>query len=94
MLVSTLKVDLLLRESRSLKDRRRVLNSVKGRIRSKFNVSIADVGEQNTWHRAVLGVAVVSNDGRFANEVLSKVLRLIESEPRVEVLEQVLDLGR
>ncbi len=94
MLVSTLKVDLLLRESRSLKDRRRVLNSVKGRIRSKFNVSIADVGEQSMWHRAVLGVAVVSNDGRFANEVLSKVLRLIESEPRVEVLEQVLDLGR
>lgn len=94
MLVSTLKVDLLLRESRSLKDRRRVLNSVKGRIRSKFNVSIADVGEQNAWHRAVLGVAVVSNDGRFANEVLSKVLRLIESEPRVEVVEQVLDLGR
>ncbi len=94
MLVSTLKVDLLLRESRSLKDRRRVLNSLKGRIRSKFNVSIADVGGQDSWHRAVLGVAVVSNDGRFANEMLSKVLRLIESEPRVEVVEQVLDLGR
>jgi uncharacterized protein YlxP (DUF503 family) len=94
MLVSTLKVDLLLRESRSLKDRRRVLNSLKDRIRSKFNVSIADVGEQDSWHRAVLGVAVVSNDGRFANEVLSKVLRLVESEPRVEIVEQILDLGR
>lgn len=93
MLLSTLKVDLLLRESRSLKDRRRIVNSLKARIRSRFNVSIADVSEQESWQRAVLGVAVVSNDGRFANEVLSKVFRLIESEPRVEVVGQVLDLG-
>ncbi len=91
MMIGTLRTDLLIRESRSLKARRRVVNSLKDRIRARFNVSVADVGDQNLWQRAVLVVAVVSNDGRFANEVLSKVLRLIESEPRVEILDQSMD---
>ncbi len=91
MVIGTLRTDLLIRESGSLKDRRRVVNSLKDRIRARFNVSVADVGDQNLWQRAVLVVAVVSNDGRFANEVLSKVLRLITSEPRVEMLDQKMD---
>jgi len=91
MVIGTLRTDLLIRESGSLKDRRRVVNSLKDRIRARFNVSVADVGDQNLWQRAVLVVAVVSNDGRFANEVLSKVLRVITSEPRVEMLSQTMD---
>jgi uncharacterized protein YlxP (DUF503 family) len=83
--VATLEVTLLIRESHSLKSRRRVLRSLKDRIRSRFNVSVADVGDQNLWQRAELAVAVVSNDGRFANEMLSKVLNLVGSEPRVEI---------
>ena len=93
MVVGTLEVDLVIRGSRSLKARRRVLNSLKDRIRSKFNVSVADVGEQDTWQRSVLGVAVVANDRRFVNEVLSKVQNLVESDSRVEIVEQHLDLG-
>ena len=91
MVIGTLRTDLLIRESGSLKDRRRIVNSLKDRIRARFNVSVADVGDQNLRQRAVLVVAVVSNDGRFANEVLSKVLRLITSEPRVEMLSQRMD---
>jgi len=91
MVIVTLRTDLLIRESGSLKQRRRVVNSLKDRIRARFNVSVADVGDQNLWQRAVLVAAVVSNDGRFANEVLSKVARLIESEPRVEIIDQSMD---
>ncbi|MCD4690880.1 DUF503 domain-containing protein [bacterium] len=91
MLIGTLRIDLLIRESRSLKARRRIVNSLKDRIRGRYNVSVADVGDQNLWQRAVLVVAVVSNDGRFANEVLSKVLGLIDSEPRVEIISQTMD---
>jgi uncharacterized protein len=85
--VATLEITLLIRESHSLKARRRVLNSIKDRIRSRFNVSVADVGDQEVWQRADLGIAVVSSDGRFANETLSKVLNLVASEPRVEILD-------
>ena len=80
-----------LHDCRSLKGKRKILKSIITRVRNRFNVSVADVGDQNLWQRAVLVVAVVSNDGRFANEVLSKVLRLITSEPRVEMLDQKMD---
>jgi len=91
--VGTLEIDLRIAESRSLKSRRRVVNSLKDRIKVRFNVSVADVGDQNVWQRAVLGVAVVASDGRFANEVLSKVLDLVLSDPRVDVVEHHMDIG-
>jgi uncharacterized protein YlxP (DUF503 family) len=84
--VGTLEVSLLIRESHSLKSRRRIVRSLKDRIRSRFNVSVADVGNQGVWQSAVLAVAAVANDGRFVNETLSKVLNLVASEPRVEIV--------
>jgi len=90
--VGTLEVVLLIRESHSLKSRRRVVKSLIDRIRSRFNVSVADVGDQNLWQRAVIGVAVVANDGRFVNEVLSKVLTLLYSDPRAEVVDHSIDI--
>lgn len=86
MVVGTVRIELFIAESASLKSRRRVVNSLKDRIRSRFNVSVSDVGDQNLWQRAVIAAAVVTSDGRFANEVLSKVLDLVASEPRVEIL--------
>ncbi len=94
MVIGRLSVDLLIRESGSLKARRRVVNSLKDRIRARFNVSVADVGDQDLHQRAEIVVAVVCNDGRFANEVLSKALRIIESEVRVEILRQSIDFLR
>jgi uncharacterized protein YlxP (DUF503 family) len=90
--VATLEVCLLIRESHSLKSRRSVVKSLKDRIRSRFNVSVADIGDQNLWQKAVLAVAVVSNDGRFANEALSKVLNLVESDPRVEIVSHSIEI--
>jgi uncharacterized protein YlxP (DUF503 family) len=92
VIVGTLEIVLLIRESHSLKSRRRVVKSLRDRIRSRFNVSVADLADQNLWQRAVLGVAVVSNDGRFVNQVLSKVLNLVESDPRVEITGHSLEL--
>ena len=92
MTVGTLEVVLLIRESHSLKSRRRVVKSLIDKIRSRFNVSVSDLGDQNLWQRAVIGVAVVANDGRFVNEVLSKVLNLIASDHRAELIEQSMDI--
>jgi uncharacterized protein YlxP (DUF503 family) len=90
--LGTLEIVLLIRESHSLKSRRRVVKSLVDRIRSRFNVSVADIGDQNVWQRAVIGVAVVSNDGRFVNEVLSKVLALVASDPRAEIMDQSMEI--
>lgn len=88
VVVGSLEIRILIRESRSLKDRRRVVKSLKDRIRTKFNVSVADVGDQDVWQGTTLGVALVSNDRRFANEVLSKVLGVVNGDPRVEIVHQ------
>ena len=86
MLVSGCSWDLSLPESRSLKDKRRVVKSLKDRIRSRFNVSVAETAYQDVWTRAQLSVALVTSDGASADSVLSKLDRFIEREHRVVIL--------
>ena len=77
MVVGTLQVELTIPGVDSLKDKRMVLRSLKDRVRKSFNVSIAEVDDNDQWQSAVLAVVVVSNDRRFANQVLSKVVDFI-----------------
>lgn len=86
MVVGTLRLDLRIGGSASLKERRRVVKSLKDRIRARFNVSVADVGGQNLWQSASLGIAVVAGDRAFADEVLSKVFDLVSSDARVDIV--------
>ena len=86
MLVAGCSWELSLPECLSLKDKRRVVKSLKDRLRSRFNVSVAETAHQDVWGRAQLSIALVASDGRFAESVLSKVDRLLEGEPRVVIL--------
>jgi len=72
------KLRLRLPENCSLKGKRRVLNSITTRVRNKFNVSIAEVEDQNLWQLATLGITIAANDSRHVNEVLSKVVDFVE----------------
>ena len=88
MLVGTLQVELLLHACFSLKEKRFVLRSLKSKIGNDFNVSVAEVDFHDKWQRAMLGVAAVSNDRRFLDEVLSKVVNVIDRDDRVEIIAQ------
>jgi uncharacterized protein YlxP (DUF503 family) len=86
-------VELHLGEVDSLKAKRHVLRGMKERVKHRFNVSVAEVDHEDLWQRATLAVACVANDARFANEVVSKAVRYIETlsggdviDVRVEVL--------
>ncbi len=92
MVVGILKVDLHIPGKNSLKGKRAVLRSLKDRMKGRFNVSVAEVGEGDLWQRATLGIAVVSNDRSHANRVLSKVVDLIESSGPVEVVDYQIEL--
>jgi uncharacterized protein YlxP (DUF503 family) len=70
----------------SLKDKRRVLKSLKDRLHHQFNVSAAEVDYQDSWQRAALACSVVSTDRRHADEVLSSCDRLIAGEPLAHVI--------
>jgi uncharacterized protein YlxP (DUF503 family) len=80
MVIGALEVQLMIGGAQSLKDKRRVLRSLKDRIRRTFNVSVAEVEDNDKWQSAVLGVVTVSNDKAHANEVLSKVVNFVEED--------------
>ena len=75
-------------ENGSLKEKRRIVKSITSRVANKFNVSVAEVDDNDTWQLATLGISCVSNDKRHANEVLSRVADYI-SDARFEV--EILD---
>ena len=83
MHIGVLTLNLSIDSANSLKDKRQVLKSLIAHIRASFNVSVAEVDENDIWRRAVLGVAVVSNAEPFANAVLSKVIDHVENDFRV-----------
>jgi len=92
MVVGVLRLSLSIPAASSLKDKRQVIRKIVDRVRARFDVSIAEVGENDIWQRAQLGVAVAGNDRRFANEVLDKVRAFIDQLYLAPILDQELEI--
>ena len=88
MIIGVCKIKLRIPENTSLKGKRSVVKSITTQLKNKFNVSVAEVDDQQLWQIATLGVCSVSNNSRYANEVLSKVMSFIK-DGRFEV--EILD---
>ena len=78
MVIGALTINLQVPTSTSLKDKRQVLRSLTARLRQTFNVAVAEVGDQDLWQAAVVGVICVSSDSRHADEMCQKVLRFVD----------------
>jgi uncharacterized protein YlxP (DUF503 family) len=78
MVVGTCELIFQLPENHSLKGKRQVSRSLVQQIRGRFNVSVAEVAELDSWQTLAIGVSCVSNDSRYANEVLSKIVDFVE----------------
>lgn len=83
--VGILRVTLHVPESGSLKTKRQVTASLLRRVRQRFSVAAAEVGNGDRWQLADLAVAYVSTDRRHADEVLQRVLHYIEAEAEAVV---------
>ncbi len=83
MVIGVLTAQLEIGGAQSLKDKRQVLKSLLAHLRADFNVSASEVDDHDLWQRATIGLAVVSNDAAFANQVLDKAVDHIERDPRV-----------
>lgn len=92
MHIGVCTLHLRLTGSHSLKEKRRVVKSIKDRVRNKFNVSIAEVDALDNWQWATIGIACVSNDSGFANSVLSNVVNFIEDIRLAELVEYKLEI--
>jgi uncharacterized protein YlxP (DUF503 family) len=86
VIVGTLKIRLVLRESHSLKDKRRVLKSLKDTLSNKFNISVAETDEQDVWQTAEIGVASVGTDATFVQSVLTNVVNYVRFFGGVELV--------
>ncbi len=70
--VGLLTLELHITHSQSLKDKRQVLRGLKDRLRGRFNISVAEVGFQDTWQRSLVGVVTVSGDQARAQQTLER----------------------
>ena len=85
MIVGTLKVRMQIQGARSLKEKRKVLKSIKDRL-SHMGASVAEVDDLDKWQAATLGLAVVSNDAGFVNSMLDKIMNTFFNQDEVEVI--------
>ncbi len=88
MFIGTLAVHLRLETAHSLKDKRSIVKSVIARLRNEFNISVAEVAEQDRWQHAVIGVACVSGDKQYAHQQLNAVIDWVyDNRPDVEIVQ-------
>jgi uncharacterized protein YlxP (DUF503 family) len=82
----------MVHESASLKSKRHVIKSVLGKVRSKFDISIAEVGDHDKWQSAMLGFAVVSTESGHAHTMVEKIIDYIENLHIAEVTGSAMEI--
>ncbi len=87
MIVGVLRVRVAVFEAHSLKDKRRVVKSMKDRLSNRHNVSVAEVDDLDHRQAATLGLAMVANQSRFVESALAKIVDEIRANPHVSLLE-------
>ena len=92
MTVGVLQLELLIHDAMSLKDKRRVVKSIKDRIAHANNVSIAEVGALDEHRRSVLGLAMVANDARYVQSGLSKIVDFVRGVGTVDLADYQIEL--
>lgn len=92
MVVGSLEVRLLIREARTLKDKRQVVRSIQDRLRNAFNISIMEVEAEDQRQIAVLGIALVGKSAYMARTTLEKIVEALRGHPVAELLDHHLEV--
>jgi len=92
MTLGSLQVRLLVREARSLKDKRQVVRSIIDRLRNEYNVSIAEVDHLDNYRQVTLGIAMVGWDGKHVRDSLQKIAEALRRHPIAEFVDSTMDV--
>ena len=92
MTIGVLQLELSIGDAMSLKDKRRVVKSLKDRIAHGHNVSIAEVGALDAHRRSILGIAMVANDRAYVEGALSKLVDFVRTVPSVDLVDYQIEL--
>jgi len=85
MHIGLLTFDLFLPGSQSLKSKRSLIKSLKDRVRSQFNVSIAEVGSHDKWQKSIISVCAIGTDRRLLDSTLQSIVSLVEKLRDIEI---------
>jgi uncharacterized protein YlxP (DUF503 family) len=91
MVIGVLQLELSIGDAMSLKDKRRVVKSLKDRIAHGHNVSIAEVGALDEHRRSILGLAMVANDHAYVEGALSKLVDFVKAVPNCDLVDYQID---
>ena len=92
LVVGVLQVQLRVRASHSLKEKRRVVRGIKDRMSSRYNVSVAEVDDQDLWQSIVLGFAMAGSDGRRVRTELDEIVSHLRVHPEAELIEHDIEI--
>jgi len=92
VVVGTLKISLHIHNQQSLKEKRKVVKSIVGKVRHRFNASISEVGSNDKWQMIELGISTLANDRRFVNSVLDTILSYIDSLYLGEIIDSKIEI--
>lgn len=85
-MVAGARIELFLPACRNLKEKRAIVKSLIGKLRSRWNLSVAEVAYQEQWQRTVVGIAAVANEVSFLQQEIQAAIRLVENHPGVELI--------
>jgi uncharacterized protein YlxP (DUF503 family) len=92
MIIVAAMITLLIPENDSLKGKRRVVKSIIERVRHKFDAAIAEVGDNDLWQKAKIGVALVGNDSHLLEARLQQITKFMENQHLVEIIDSQVEL--
>ena len=86
LFIGLLTIDFLVPECSSLKQKRSIVKSLIDKMRNNFNASVSEIANDK-WQRGQIGVSIVSNDSRFLDSQLRKIMNFVETVGTVEIIE-------
>lgn len=92
MTVGVARVTFRLHGNHSLKDKRQVVKSLIEKSRHRFNVSVAEVADQDVYQQATIGIAAVGSDARVINSLLDRIMDFMEDLGLAELIDRELEL--
>jgi len=92
MVVGLCTVELHFPDALSLKSKRKILVSLKTKLQNRFNISVAEIDENDLWQKSILGIATVANEASRVNQTLDHVLNDIRANHSLELLRSQIEI--
>ncbi len=92
MVICVCKIFFSIDSAFSLKEKRQVIKSILAKVKSRFNISIAEVDYNDSWKNSLIAAAYVSNDSKHADSMIAKMINFIESDKRAVLIDYTTEI--